>query len=86
VPLGHVLLRRALWMPPLTAVRTNPWLRAHYQRLLIAGKSPKRALIAVMRKLLTAVYSVAKNRRPFLPQLPAVISPPLGGAAVNTAT
>jgi transposase len=86
VPLGHVLLRRALWMPTLTAVRTNPWLRAHYQRLLIAGKSPKRALVAVMRKLLTAVYSVAKNRRPFVPQLPAAISPPLGGAAVNTAT
>jgi transposase len=83
VPLGHALLRRALWMPTLTAIRVNPWLRAHYQRLLSVGKAPKRALVAVMRKLLTAVYSVAKNRRPFVPQLPApTYSPPPGGAAV----
>jgi transposase len=87
IPLGHVLLRRALWMPTLTAIRMNPWLRAHYQRLLIAGKAPKRALVAVMRKLLTAIYSVAKNRRPFVLQPPiSTISPPPGGAAVTPAS
>jgi transposase len=68
-PLGHARLRAALWMPTLTAVRRNPWLRAYYQRLLAAGKLPKVALVASMRKLLCAVYSVAKNRRPFVPQL-----------------
>jgi hypothetical protein len=30
---------------------------------------PKVALIAAMRKLLAAVYSVAKHRRPFVPRL-----------------
>jgi hypothetical protein len=35
-------------------------------RLRAAGKPPKLALIAAMRKLLHAIYSVAKNRRPFV--------------------
>jgi transposase len=65
-PMGNARLRRALWMPVLGAVRRNPWLRAFYQRLRAAGKPPKLALVAALRKLLHAVYSVAKNRRPFV--------------------
>lgn len=68
-PVGNAHLRAKLWMPTLTAVRKNPWLRAYYQRLLAAGKLPKVALVAAMRKLLCAVYSVAKHKRPFVPQL-----------------
>ena len=68
-PLGNARLRMALWMPVLGAVRRNPWLRAFYERLRAAGKPPKLALIAAMRKLLHAVYSVAKNRKPFEPRL-----------------
>ncbi len=68
-PIGNARLRAALWMPTLTAVRTNPWLRAHYQQLRQRGKLPKVALIACMHKLLFAVYSVAKHRRPFVPKL-----------------
>jgi transposase len=68
-PIGNLRLRRALWMPVVAAIRCNPWLRAFYQRLVAAGKKPKVALIAAMNKLLRAVYSVARNRRPFtLPQ------------------
>jgi transposase len=79
IPLGNARLRRALWMPILAAVRCNPWLRDHYQRLRVAGKPPKVALIACMRKLLTAIHSVARNRRPFVPQLrPLSLSPPQG--------
>ena len=37
-----------------------------------AGKLPKVALVAAMRKLLAAVYSVSKNRRPFVPLLTPV--------------
>jgi len=65
-PLGNAKLRRALWMPVLTAVRRNAWLRAFYTRLRNAGKPPKLALVAAMRKLLHAVYSVAKHQRPFV--------------------
>lgn len=68
-PLGHGRLRAQLWMPTLSAVRFNPWLRAYYQRLIARGKLPKVAVVAAMRKLLIAVYSVAKNRRPFVPHL-----------------
>lgn len=65
--LGHADLRSKLWMPTLTAVKRNPWLRAFYERLKAKGKLSKVALIAAERKLLTAIYSVAKNRRPFEP-------------------
>jgi transposase len=64
-PIGNATLRQALWMPTLTAVRFNPWLRAHYQRLLARGKLPKVAIVACMHKLLLAMYSVAKHRQPF---------------------
>ena len=64
-PIGNTRLRMALWMPVVGAVRRNPWLRAFYERLRAAGKPAKLALVAAMRKLMHAVYSVAKNRRPF---------------------
>jgi transposase len=69
--LGNARLRTALWMPTLTAVRRNPWLRAHYQRLIARGKLPKVALVACMHKLLLAIYSVAKHRQPFVPAAPS---------------
>jgi transposase len=70
-PVGHAKLRRALWMPTLTAIVRNPWLRAFYKRLRADGKLPKVAIVAAMRKLLHAVYAVAKNRKPFVPILGA---------------
>lgn len=77
VTVGHAQLRTKLWMPTLSAVRRNPWLRAYYQRLRAAGKLPKVALVACMRKLLAAIYSVAKNRRPFVP----ILNPASGAAS-----
>ena len=49
--------------------RNNPWLMIFYRRLIERGKPHKVALLAGMRKLLGAVYSVAKHRRPFVPFL-----------------
>ena len=72
--LGNARLRAALWMPVLVAVRRNLWLRAYYQRLVAGGKRRKVALVAAMRKLLHAVYSVATNRKPFVPHLTEVTS------------
>jgi len=57
-------------------VRRNPWLRHFYERLRQRGKLPKVALIAAMRKLLHAIYSVATNRRPFVPILPSPATAP----------
>ena len=75
-PLGHGPLRAKLWMPTLTAVQRNPWLRAYYERLRARGKLPKVALVAAMRKLLIAIYHVAKHRRPFIAVPVAVESRP----------
>lgn len=69
-PVGNADVRAALWMPTLAAIRHNPWLRAYYQRLIARGKPPKMAIVASMRKLVTAIYSVSKSRRPFVPTSP----------------
>lgn len=69
--IGNARLRKALWMPTLTAVQRNPWLRAYYERLRVRGKLPKVALVACMHKLLGAVHSVARRRQPFVPFLHA---------------
>jgi transposase len=71
-PIGHARLRRALWMPTLVAATLgrNPWIAAYYKRLKARGKPSKVALVAAMHKLVTAIYSVAKNRRPFIPRTP----------------
>jgi hypothetical protein len=67
-PIGHVRPGSVLWMPVLTAVmRRNPWVRAFYERLIARGKPAKLALVAALRKLLHAVHSVARHRRPFVP-------------------
>jgi transposase len=68
-PVGDAELRSALRMPTRTAVRRNAWLKAHYERLLARGKLRKVALVVCMRKLLAAVYAVARDRKPFVPQL-----------------
>jgi transposase len=70
-PLGNADLRKALYMPTLAAVTHNSWLKTFYERLVSAGKPKKIALIAAMRKLLHAIYSVAKNMKPFTPLLEA---------------
>jgi transposase len=69
-PMGNARLRRGLYMPTLRAVRSNPWLRAFYQRLVAAGKPKKLALVAAARKLVLAIFSVAKHRRAFIARLP----------------
>jgi hypothetical protein len=48
-----------------------------------AGKPGKVAVIAAMRKLLTAVWNVATHRKPFVPHLPGVPAPV--GAVTNKA-
>jgi transposase len=62
---GNRHLRRALFMPALVATRHEPHLRAFYQRLLARGKPKLVALIAVVRKLLHAIYGMFRHRQPF---------------------
>jgi transposase len=67
--LGDADLRAKLWMPTLRAVTKNAWLKAFYERLVAAGKPKKLALVASIRKLLGAMFSVATHRRAFEPKL-----------------
>lgn len=49
---GRQAVRRHLYMAALSASRHNPVLRALYDRLVAAGKPPKLALTALIRKLI----------------------------------
>lgn len=66
---GRSDVRRTLYMATLTAVRHNPILKIHYERLLDAGKRKKVALVACMRKLLTILNAIAKNGSKWDPSL-----------------
>lgn len=66
---GRADVRRALYMATLTAVRHNPILKTHYERLLAAGKRKKVALVACMRKLLTMLNAIAKHGSTWNPTL-----------------
>lgn len=59
---GRATVRAALYMGALVAARHNRVLKAFYQRLRQAGKAPKVALTACMRKLLTIVNAMLKQR------------------------
>lgn len=67
---GNPWLRRALYMPALTAVRHNPLIKAFYLRLRANGKPAKSALAACMRKLLHIIFGVLKSQTPFNPNHP----------------
>lgn len=49
---GRAVVREALYMAALTAIRYEPRLRAFYAGLKAKGKASKVALVAVMRKML----------------------------------
>ncbi|KIX46204.1 transposase [Burkholderia pseudomallei] len=62
---GRFDIRRVLYMAALTASRRNPPIAAFYQRLIAAGKPPKVALVACMRKLLTVLNAMVKTSTPW---------------------
>jgi transposase len=62
---GRATVRAALYMAALVASRRNPVIAAFYGRLLDAGKPKKLALIACMRKLLTILNAMLRDRRPW---------------------
>jgi transposase len=62
---GNKHLRRALYMPALVAIVHEPHLRAFYEHLLARGKTKMQALVAVMRKLLHAIFGMFKHHQTF---------------------
>jgi transposase len=62
---GNPFLRKALFMPAMTARSHDPALKAFADRLIQRGKTPLQAIVAVMRKLLTALHAMFRKGQPF---------------------
>jgi len=60
---GRASVRNALYMATLTATMRNPVIREHYQQLLARGKRKKVALVACMRKLLTILNAMLRDKK-----------------------
>ena len=62
---GRVQVRAPVYMACLVAIRFNPPLKRFYCRLRAAGKPPRLALVAVMRKLLTILNAILRDNKPW---------------------
>src|SRR5215211_3006071 len=62
---GRTDVRSVLYMSTLVATRYNPVIQAQYQQLLKRGKVKKVALTACMRKFLTILNAMVRDRQPF---------------------
>ncbi len=59
---GRAPVRATLYMGALVATRHNPAIKEFYERLLAAGKPKKVALVACMRKLLSILNALMRDR------------------------
>ena len=66
---GRAHLRQALYMPALVAIRFNADMKAKYQALVAAGKPPKVAITAIMRKLIILANALLREHRSWTPKL-----------------
>ena len=62
---GNRHLRRALFMPTLSAMRFDPHMHAFYQALRDRHKTGLQALLALERKLVHAIYGIFKTGKPY---------------------
>lgn len=63
---GNAHIRRALFMPALVAVQHEPHVKAFFDKLVARGKKPLQAYVAVMRKLLHAIYGMFATETTFV--------------------
>lgn len=64
---GRASVRSVLYMATITAIRCNPDIRAFHVRLRGAGKKPKVAITACMRKLVTILNAMIRSNTPWQP-------------------
>lgn len=64
---GRAPVRRVLYMATLAAIKHNPVIRRFHRRLVTAGRPAKVAITAAMRKLLTILNAMLRDRRPWQP-------------------
>ncbi|TVP11437.1 IS110 family transposase [Shewanella sp. KCT] len=58
---GRHRIRTVMFMAMMSAIQCNPVFKRYYQRLKAAGKMPKVALIACMRKLIVILNTMLKS-------------------------
>ena len=68
---GRADVRAVLYMATRTAVRYNPPLKEAYGRLIAAGKAKKVATTACMRKLLTMLNAMLRDKKTWSPPVEA---------------
>ena len=64
---GNKFLRKAVFMPALSACKHNHKMKELFTRLVAKGKNKKLALIAVARKMLLLIYTIWKNNTDYIP-------------------
>jgi len=62
---GRAHSRTALYLTAMVAIRHNPHIKRFYQRLLATGKHKKVALIACIRKIVTALNAMLRDNVPW---------------------
>jgi transposase len=65
---GRADVRRKLYMAAVASIRHNPRIKDFYERLIGAGKPPKLALTACMRKILVILNAMMKNQSYWIAQ------------------
>lgn len=63
---GNSRLKKAFYMPAISALLFQPWARALYARLMAKGKTHQQAIVPVMRRLLVRVVAVLKRGSPWM--------------------
>jgi transposase len=62
---GHRRLKKALYLPALTALRKDAGFQAMRQRHLERDKPKMKTVVAAMRKLVHIIFGVLKTRTPY---------------------
>jgi transposase len=72
---GNARVRKALFLPAMTAKRYNPIVRSFCQRLARHGKNKMEIIGAAMRKLIHIAFGVLKSGKPFDPTHELLLNP-----------
>jgi Transposase and inactivated derivatives len=68
---GRAQVRQVLYMGTLAAIRYNPTIKTFHARLVAAGKAPKVAIVACMRKFLTILNAMLRTNSPWSDEVSA---------------
>jgi transposase len=64
---GRKPVRNALYMATLSAKRYNPDIKAYFEKLVVAGKAKKVAIVACMHRLLRVLNGMLRTNTAYCP-------------------